>query len=142
MALTELASKRVNADFIKPTLQFALQWLTEMDVDAPCKAAYGERSEESVNSHADKGRHQTLLPLIKTIFAQDTPEVGSAQPRIVTDQLRAKLPKLADMMKTTAYPRRLKRHERPAPFLGAGKATRRQLVSGGSVGQKNSVSAG
>ncbi|MCU6501819.1 IS256 family transposase [Rugamonas sp. A1-17] len=50
MALTELAAKGVDADFIKQTLQFALQRLMDMDVEALCQAAYGERSEERVNS--------------------------------------------------------------------------------------------
>lgn len=50
MALTELAAKGADADFIKQTLQFALQRLMDMDVDALCKAAYGERSEERTNS--------------------------------------------------------------------------------------------
>jgi putative transposase len=50
MALTDLAAKGADADFIKQTLQFALQRLMEMDVEALCKAAYGERSEERTNS--------------------------------------------------------------------------------------------
>ncbi|WP_353405626.1 transposase, partial [Duganella hordei] len=50
MALTELAAKGADADFIKQTLQFALQRLMEMDVEALCKAAYGERSDERINS--------------------------------------------------------------------------------------------
>lgn len=50
MALTELAAKGADADFVKQTLQFALQRLMEMDVEALCKAAYGERSEERINS--------------------------------------------------------------------------------------------
>jgi len=39
MTLTELAAKGVDADFIKKTLQFSLQHLMEMDVEALCKAA-------------------------------------------------------------------------------------------------------
>lgn len=50
MALTELAEKGADADFIKQTLQFALQRLMEMDVESLCRAAYGERSEERINS--------------------------------------------------------------------------------------------
>lgn len=50
IALSELAAKGGDADFIKKTLQFALQRLMEMDVEALCKAAYGERSEERANS--------------------------------------------------------------------------------------------
>ena len=50
IALSELAAKGADADFIKQTLQFALQRLMEMDVEALCKAAYGERSEERANS--------------------------------------------------------------------------------------------
>lgn len=50
MALAELSAKGADADFIKQTLQFALQRLMEMDVEALCKAAYGERSEERINS--------------------------------------------------------------------------------------------
>ncbi|MCP2010640.1 transposase-like protein [Duganella sp. HSC-15S17] len=50
MALTELAAKGADADFVKQTLQFALQRLMEMDVETLSKAAYGERSEERINS--------------------------------------------------------------------------------------------
>lgn len=50
IALADLAEKGADADFIKQTLQFALQRLMEMDVEALCRAAYGERSEERVNS--------------------------------------------------------------------------------------------
>lgn len=50
IALSELAAKGADADFIIQTLQFALQRLMEMDVEALYKAAYGERSEERANS--------------------------------------------------------------------------------------------
>ena len=50
IALSDLAAQGADADFIKQTLQFAVQRLTEMDVDALCKAAYGERSEDRINS--------------------------------------------------------------------------------------------
>jgi putative transposase len=50
MAFSELAAKGADADFIKQTLQFALQRLMEMDVETLCKAAYGERSDERLNS--------------------------------------------------------------------------------------------
>jgi len=50
ISLSELAAKCADADFIKQALQFALQRLMEMDVEALCKAAYGERSEERANS--------------------------------------------------------------------------------------------
>jgi putative transposase len=50
IALPELAEKGADADFIKQTLQFALQRLMEMDVEALCRAAYGERSDERINS--------------------------------------------------------------------------------------------
>lgn len=50
IALTELAEKGADADFIKQTLQFALQRLMEMDVEALYRAAYGERNDERVNS--------------------------------------------------------------------------------------------
>ena len=39
-----------------------------------------------------------VFALINTIFAQETAETAHAQWRIVTDQLRAKFPKLAAMM--------------------------------------------
>ena len=50
IALSELAEKGADADFIRQTLQHALQRLMEMDVEALCVAAYGERSEEHINS--------------------------------------------------------------------------------------------
>jgi putative transposase len=50
IALSELTEKGADADFIRQTLQHALQRLMEMDVEALCQAAYGERSEERINS--------------------------------------------------------------------------------------------
>jgi putative transposase len=50
IALSGLAEKGADADFIRQTLQHALQRLMEMDVEALCQAAYGERSEERINS--------------------------------------------------------------------------------------------
>jgi putative transposase len=50
IALSELAEKGADADFIRQTLQHALQRLMEMDVGALCQAAYGERSEDRINS--------------------------------------------------------------------------------------------
>lgn len=50
IALSELAEKGAEADFIRQTLQHALQRLMEMDVEALCQAAYGQRSDERINS--------------------------------------------------------------------------------------------
>ena len=50
IALSELAEKGADADFIRQTLQHALQRLIEMDVEALCQAACGERSDERINS--------------------------------------------------------------------------------------------
>lgn len=58
IALSELAEKGADADFIRQTLQHALQRLMEMDVEALCHAAYGERSDERINSrngYRDRG---------------------------------------------------------------------------------------
>jgi len=49
-------------------------------------------------AHAGKGQRQMVLAAINTAFAQDTCESASQQWRIVADQLRAKFPKLADLM--------------------------------------------
>lgn len=49
-------------------------------------------------AHAGKGQRQMVLALINTIFAQDTPEAASTQWRAVADQLRAKFPKLSELM--------------------------------------------
>jgi putative transposase len=49
IALTELAEKGADADFIKQTLQFALHRLMELDVKALCRTAYGERSDDRAN---------------------------------------------------------------------------------------------
>ena len=51
-------------------------------------------------AHAGKGQRQMVLAMINTIFAQETPEAAAAQWRTVTDQLRAKFPKLATMMES------------------------------------------
>lgn len=50
IALSELAEKGADADFIRQTLQQALQRLMEMDVEALCQAAYGQRSDDRINS--------------------------------------------------------------------------------------------
>lgn len=50
IALSELAEKGADVDFIRQTLQHALQRLMEMDVEALCQAAYGERSDDRINS--------------------------------------------------------------------------------------------
>lgn len=58
IALSELAEKGADTDFIRQTLQHALQRLMEMDVEALCQAAYGERSDERINSrngYRDRG---------------------------------------------------------------------------------------
>jgi putative transposase len=58
IALSELAEKGADADFIRQTLQHALQRLMEMDVETLCQAAYGERSDERINSrngYRDRG---------------------------------------------------------------------------------------
>ena len=49
-------------------------------------------------AYANKGQRQMVFALINTIFAQETAETAHTQWRIVTDQLRAKFPKLAAMM--------------------------------------------
>lgn len=58
IALSELAEKGADADFIRQTLQHGLQRLMEMDVETLCQAAYGERSDERINSrngYRDRG---------------------------------------------------------------------------------------
>jgi putative transposase len=49
-------------------------------------------------AHAGKGQRQMVLALINTIFAQETPDAARDQWRAVADQLRARFPKLAEMM--------------------------------------------
>jgi putative transposase len=49
-------------------------------------------------AYAGKGQRQMVLAMINTIFAQETADAASAQWRVVTEQLRAKFPKLAAMM--------------------------------------------
>lgn len=49
-------------------------------------------------AYANKGQRQMVFALINTIFAQDTADTAHAQWRIVTDQLRAKFPRLAAIM--------------------------------------------
>jgi putative transposase len=49
-------------------------------------------------AHAGKGQRQMVLAAINTAFAQESFETASAQWRAVADQLRAKFPKLAELM--------------------------------------------
>ncbi len=50
IALTELAEKGADADLLRHMIQFVAQRMMEMDVEALCAAAYGERSPERLNS--------------------------------------------------------------------------------------------
>ena len=47
---------------------------------------------------AGKGQRQVVLALIQTVFAQESPAAAREQWNVVVEQLRAKLPKLAEMM--------------------------------------------
>jgi putative transposase len=49
-------------------------------------------------AHAGKGQRQMVLAAINTAFTQESFETASQQWRAVADQLRAKFPKLADLM--------------------------------------------
>jgi transposase-like protein len=49
-------------------------------------------------AYADKGQRQKVFALINTIFAQETADTAHEQWRVVSDQLRPELPKLAGMM--------------------------------------------
>jgi putative transposase len=54
-------------------------------------------------AHAGKGQRQMVLAMINTVFAQETQEAAIAQWRAVSDQLRAKFPKLARLMETAEH---------------------------------------
>jgi len=49
-------------------------------------------------AHAPKGQRQTVAALIRTAFAQETEAEARRQWRVVADQLRERLPKLAKLM--------------------------------------------
>jgi len=49
-------------------------------------------------AYAGKGQRQGVLALINTAFAQETADAATAQWNAVTDQLRAKFPKLAEYL--------------------------------------------
>jgi putative transposase len=49
-------------------------------------------------AHAPKGQRQTVAALIRTAFAQETETEARRQWRVVADQLRERLPKLAKLM--------------------------------------------
>lgn len=49
-------------------------------------------------AHAGKGQRQMVLAAINTAFAQESFETATVQWRAVADQLRAKFPKLAELM--------------------------------------------
>ena len=49
-------------------------------------------------AHAPKGQRQTVAALIRTTFAQETEAGARRQWRVVADQLRERLPKLAKLM--------------------------------------------
>jgi putative transposase len=54
-------------------------------------------------AYAGKGQRQMVLALINTVFAQETPDAAKAQWDIVATQLRAKFPKLADMLSDAKF---------------------------------------
>jgi putative transposase len=70
---------------------------------------------------AGKGQRQFVLALINTAFAQDDLKTAAAQWDSVVDQLRPKLPKLADMMETS--------REDVLAFMTFPKAHRTQIAS-------------
>jgi len=49
-------------------------------------------------AHAEKSGRRVVSAFIATAFAQDTPEAASSQWRSVADQIRPKVPKLANLM--------------------------------------------
>ena len=49
-------------------------------------------------AHAGKSGRRVVSALIATAFAQETPEAASTQWRSVADQIRPKVPKLANLM--------------------------------------------
>ena len=49
-------------------------------------------------AYANKSQRQMVFALINTIFAQEAADAAHGQWRVVADQLREKLPKLAMMM--------------------------------------------
>ena len=51
-------------------------------------------------AHAGKSGRRVVSAFIATAFAQDTPETASTQWRNVADQIRQKVPKLAQLMDT------------------------------------------
>jgi putative transposase len=54
-------------------------------------------------AYAGKGQRQMVLALINTVFAQESAEAARAQWDIVSDQLRAKFPKLAVMLNDAQF---------------------------------------
>jgi putative transposase len=49
MALTELVEKGADADLLRPMIQYVAQRLMDLDVEALCGAAYGERHADRTN---------------------------------------------------------------------------------------------
>jgi putative transposase len=54
-------------------------------------------------AYANKGQRQMVFALINTIFAQESAQAAHAQWRIVTDQLRERFPRLAEMMEAAEH---------------------------------------
>ena len=50
IALTELAEKGADADFLREMIQYVAQRMMDMDVESLCAAAYGERNPDRQNS--------------------------------------------------------------------------------------------
>jgi hypothetical protein len=108
IALSELAEKGADVDFVCEMLQFAAQRLMEIDVEALCGAPYGDRSGPRQNARngyrkrlreTRSGAVDLRIPKTRkgSYFAQETADAAHAQWRIVADQLREKFPKLSVM---------------------------------------------
>ncbi len=54
-------------------------------------------------AYAGKGQRQMVLALINTVFAQESADAARTQWDIVSDQLRAKFPKLATMLNDAKF---------------------------------------
>jgi len=73
IALTELAEKGGDVDFVRDMLHFMAQRFMEADVEGPCGAPYGERSmprENCRNGYRDRA-WETRTGAIRSAHPQD-----------------------------------------------------------------------
>ena len=97
MTLRALLEKSSDADLLRETIGFAAERLMALILGATwqrCRVHF----MRNLLAHAGKQGRRVVSAFVTTAFAQDDADSARAQWRLVADQLRPKVPKLAALM--------------------------------------------